>query len=262
MRVTAKNGARFERVEIDPNAPSPTLLSTGAPYIEIEGELKERERESTEMREPKKPPYRVPTMEEVRAIPYCGLRVASTFSGGGGSSLGYRMAGLKVVWASEFVESARETYSANFPDTPVDARDIRTVKGSEILAAVELKEGELDVLDGSPPCSAFSTAGKREAGWGVSKSYSDNKEQVVDDLFFEYARILGEVRPRAFVAENVAGLVRGTAKGYFLEILAALKAKGYRVKARVLDAQWLGVPQARQRVWDAATTLAGELLLR
>ena len=195
-----------------------------------------------------KPPYRVPTMAEVQAIPLCGLRVASTFSGGGGSSLGYRMAGLKVAYASEFVESARETYAANFPDTFLDPRDIRTVKGSEILSAIGLKDGELDVFDGSPPCSAFSTAGKREKGWGVSKSYSDDKKQVVDDLFFEYARLVGEVRPRAFVAENVSGLVKGAAKGYFLEILAALKAKGYRVKSRLLDAQWLGVPQARRRL--------------
>ncbi len=150
---------------------------------------------------PAKPPYRVPSMAEVRAVPLCGLRVASTFSGGGGSSLGYRMAGLKVAWASEFVESARETYAANFPDTILDARDVREVRGAEILAALGMREGELDVLDGSPPCSAFSTAEKRDKGWGEKKNYSDGKEQVIEDLFFEYARLVGEVRPRAFVAE-------------------------------------------------------------
>ncbi|MFB7496071.1 DNA (cytosine-5-)-methyltransferase [Streptomyces sp. NPDC056161] len=96
-------------------------------------------------------------------------------------------------------------------------------------------------------CAAFSTMGKREAGWGQVKAYSDTRQRV-DDLFFEYTRILKELQPRTFVAENVSGLVKGTAKGYFLEILAALKAPGYRVEARLLDASRLGVPQSRQRL--------------
>lgn len=90
---------------------------------------------------------------------------------------------------------------------------------------------------------------RRQTGkaWGQVKKYSD-AEQRVDDLFFEFARLVDGIRPKVFVAENVSGLVKGTAKGYFLEILAALKACGYRVSARLLDAQWLGVPQARQRL--------------
>jgi DNA (cytosine-5)-methyltransferase 1 len=101
-------------------------------------------------------------------------------------------------------------------------------------------------MDGSPPCASFSTAGKREAGWGKVKTYSDTKQRT-DDLFFEYIRLVNGIRPKVFVAENVSGLVKGTAKGYFLEILAAMKAIGYVVKCKVLDAQWLGVPQQRQR---------------
>jgi len=66
-------------------------------------------------------------------------------------------------------------------------------------------------------------------------------------LFFEFIRLLDGLKPRVFVAENVSGLVKGVAKGVFLEILAKLKACGYRVGVKVLDAQWLGVPQARQR---------------
>jgi len=186
-------------------------------------------------------------MEEIRALPPTGLKVVSLFSGGGGSSLGYAMAGMKVVWASEFVEMARETYAANFPSTILDGRDIRTVTAEDILAATGLEVGELDVLDGSPPCASFSTAGKREKHWGKEKTYSDTQQRT-DDLFFEYARILKGLQPKVFVAENVAGLVRGVAKGYFKEIHAALEACGYRVKARLLDAQWLGVPQCRQRV--------------
>ena len=196
---------------------------------------------------PNKPPYRVPLMSEIRALPWNGFKVASTFSGCGGSSTGYRMAGFKVVWASEFIDSARETYMANCdPLTIVDGRDIRQVKAEEILSATGLAVGELDLLDGSPPCASFSTAGKRESGWGKVKKYSD-KAQRTDDLFFEFTRLLAGLKPKTFVAENVSGLVKGTAKGYFLEILAALKASGYRVTCRVLDAQWLGVPQQRQR---------------
>lgn len=194
-----------------------------------------------------KPPYRVPLMSEIAALPWNGFKVASTFSGCGGSCTGYRMAGFKVVWANEFVPAAQASYKANAAaDCILDCRDIRTVKAEDILAATGLKAGELDLFDGSPPCASFSTAGKREAGWGKVKAYSDTKQRT-DDLFAEYVRILNGLQPKTFVAENVSGLVKGTAKGYFLEILAALKASGYRVTCRVLDAQWLGVPQQRQR---------------
>lgn len=188
-------------------------------------------------------------MAEIRALPPNGLKVVSTFSGGGGSSCGYAMVGFKVLWASEFIDAARDTYAVNFPTTILDGRDIRTVTAEDILAATGLKVGELDVFDGSPPCSAFSTAGKRDKGWGIAeKKYSDKSQASVEDLFFEYARLLKGLQPRAFVAENVSGLVKGVGKGYFIEILKALEAAGYVVSARLLDAQWLGVPQTRQRL--------------
>ncbi len=194
-----------------------------------------------------KPTYQVPSMSEIRAMPWNGYNVISTFSGCGGSSLGYRMAGFKVLWASEFIDAARDSYAANKADyTIIDPRDIRQVTADDILAAIKMQPGELDLFDGSPPCASFSTAGKREAGWGKVKAYSD-KAQRTDDLFFEYIRLLRGLRPKVFVAENVSGLVKGTAKGYFIEIMKELKASGYRVSCKVLDAQWLGVPQARQR---------------
>lgn len=193
-----------------------------------------------------KPPYRVPLMSEIRALPWNGFTAASTFSGCGGSSLGYKMAGFKVAWASEFIPAAQETYRANHPDTILDTRDIRTVQPEEVLAALKMQPGDLDLFDGSPPCASFSTAGKRESGWGKVKKYSDGAQRT-DDLFHEFIRLVRGIRPKVFVAENVSGLVKGTAKGYFLEILAAMKASGYRVTCRVLDAQWLGVPQQRQR---------------
>ena len=158
------------------------------------------------------------------------------------------MAGFKVVYANEFVPAARETYFANAPlGTIVDDRDIRDVTPESILEKIGMRIGELDLLDGSPPCASFSTAGRRNKLWGKSKSYSDTA-QVTDDLFFEYVRILDGLQPKVFVAENVSGLIKGTAKGYFIDILKRMKACGYRVEARVLDAQWLGVPQMRQRL--------------
>lgn len=195
----------------------------------------------------RKPVYRVPSMPETRAVPQTGLTLVSTFSGCGGSCLGFRMAGFETLWASEFIPAARQVYELNHPGIPIDTRDIRDVQPEEILAAIGKKKGEIDVLEGSPPCASFSTAGKREKRWGQVVKYSETTQRV-DDLFFEFVRILKGLQPRVFIAENVSGLVKGKAKGYFKEVLAAMKAAGYKVRARLLDAQWLGVPQTRQRV--------------
>lgn len=194
-----------------------------------------------------KPPYYVPSMAEIEALPWNGFNAISTFSGAGGSCLGYRMAGFRVLWASEFIPAAQEVYRLNHPDTILDTRDIRQVQPQDILDAIGMQAGELDLMDGSPPCASFSTAGKREKGWGQVKAYSDTKQRT-DDLFFEFARLVKGIQPKVFIAENVSGLVKGTAKGYFKEILQALKDCGYTVRAKLLDAQWLGVPQMRQRV--------------
>ena len=195
-----------------------------------------------------KPPYSVPTMDQVRSIPWNGLTVASTFSGAGGSCTGYRMAGYRVVWANEFVPAAQASYKANASEhCTLDCRDIKLVLAEDIFKATGLKQGELDLFDGSPPCQAFSTAGKREKGWGKKKSYEHGATQCNEQLFTQYIRLLRDLQPRVFVAENVSGLVKGTAKGFFLEILRDLKACGYQVKCKVLDAKWLGVPQSRTR---------------
>lgn len=195
-----------------------------------------------------KPEYKVPSMREIEQMPWNGYKVVSTFSGGGGSCLGYRLANFRVLYANEFVEEAQKTYKANHPQSYLDCRDIRTVSGNSLLNAVGLTAGEVDIFDGSPPCCAFSTAGKREKGWGEQRAYSDGKTQRADDLFFEYARLIKEVQPKVFIAENVSGLVKGTAKGYFKLILQELKNCGYEVKAALLNAKWLGVPQARERI--------------
>lgn len=196
----------------------------------------------------KKPPYRVPSMTDIENLTPNGVKVISTFSGCGGSSLGYRMAGCTVLGANEFVPAAQDVYRLNAsPSTVLWTDDVRNLTGQQMLTDVGLKEGELDILDGSPPCASFSKAGRGAAGWGEQRKYSDTRQRS-DDLFFEYARLLAEMQPKAFIAENVQGLTQGVAKGYFQLIFKALENAGYNVKASVLDASLLGVPQARKRV--------------
>jgi DNA (cytosine-5)-methyltransferase 1 len=190
-------------------------------------------------------------MRSIRRIEPGPYVVATTFAGGGGSSLGYRMAGMRVAFANEVVPEARATYAANAaPYTVIDGTDIRQLDPNTLLDAVEALTGsrELDVLDGSPPCMSFSTAGKRHKGWGEVGKHTDGTNQRSDDLFYVYCELVAAVRPRVFVAENVPGMARGVSVGYFNEVLRRLKAAGYRVSVRELDAQWLGVPQARRRL--------------
>lgn len=195
-----------------------------------------------------RPPYRVPTMAEIAALPWNGLKAIDLFSGCGGTCLGLRLAGFRVLWANEFVPIAQDSYRANAAtETVLDCRDIREVEPGQILEATKLKVGDVDLCSGSAPCQAYSMSGKRAAGWGKDRTYAHGASQRNEDMFFEFVRIRDGLQPKVFVAENVTGLVKGAAKGYFLEILKALK-NGYQVEARVLDAQWLGVPQQRQRV--------------
>ena len=162
--------------------------------------------------------------------------VISTFAGCGGSSLGYKWAGFRELLAIDFDDNAVETFKLNFPEVPCWKRDIREVTGAEIMAACHIKPGDLDVLDGSPPCQGFSTAGKRK---------------VLDprnDLFREYVRLIKELQPKVFVMENVSGMVKGIMKGRFIEIMKDLKSTGYNVKAKMMNAKWYEVPQSRERM--------------
>lgn len=162
--------------------------------------------------------------------------VISTFSGCGGSSFGYQLAGFKVRLAVEWDKHAAATYRANFPDTPLYVGDICKLSADECAELSGLELGELDVFDGSPPCQGFSTAGKRDFG--------DDRNQ----LFREYVRLMTALRPKAFVLENVAGMVKGKMRLIFVDMLKELKVCGYRVKARVLNAMYYNVPQSRNRV--------------
>lgn len=186
-------------------------------------------------------------MTEIAQIPPNGYNVISTFSGCGGSSLGYKLSGYKVKCAVEFIPNAAETYSLNFPDTPVLQKDIREVTGEELLTIAGLKKFELDILDGSPPCCDFSINGKRELGWGKVKKYSST-EQRVDDLFFEYARLVKDIMPKVFVAENTKGLTLGKARAVLKQIMDTLTDIGYNVSCKVVDTSKWGIPQKRERL--------------
>lgn len=192
-------------------------------------------------------PYRVPSMDEIFGTQKNGFKVVSTFAGTGGSSLGYRMAGFKILLANEFVPAAQESYRSNAEtDTIIDTRDIRDVQAQSILDKIGMKRGELDLFDGSPPCSSFSTAGKLAKGWGEVKSYSSTSQRT-DDLFIEYIRLVDGIQPKVFVAENVSGLAKGVAIGYFKRIMGWMSDVGYDVQARIVNSAWCGVPQSRHR---------------
>lgn len=194
--------------------------------------------------------YKIQTVEELRKNTSSGnhkFEVVSLFAGGGGSSTGYRMAGGKILAINEFIPEAVNTYRANWPETKIISDDIRKTSAEDILNLIGRKSGELDLLDGSPPCSAFSTAGKMDKNWGKTKKYSDAIQSNVEDLFYEYIRILQGIKPKVFIAENVSGLVKGASKGYFNDIISKMRKAGYVVSCKVLDARWLGVPQRRAR---------------
>lgn len=174
--------------------------------------------------------------------------VISTFAGGGGSSTGYRLAGGDILLINEFVEAAIETYSANFKDTKVLVDDIKKYSSQEFLDMAGIKKGELDILDGSPPCSAFSVAGSREKGWDKQKKYSDGKMQVaIEDLFYEFIRIAEGVQPKVIVAENVKGITFGKAIEKLNAFINEFEKIGYNVTYKVLNAADYGVPQGRER---------------
>ncbi|MCK4958004.1 MAG: DNA (cytosine-5-)-methyltransferase [Planctomycetes bacterium] len=162
--------------------------------------------------------------------------IISTFAGCGGSSLGYSMAGYRELLAIEWNDNAVAIFKLNFPGIPVYHGDIHELKVEQCLKLAGIKAGELDLLDGSPPCQGFSTAGKRQM--------DDKRNQ----LYMEFVRLLRGLRPKVFVMENVSGLVKGKMKLIFADIMRELKASGYKVRCKLLNAMYFNVPQSRQRL--------------
>lgn len=191
-------------------------------------------------------------LSELKNVPKNGLTVFSCFSCGGGSSMGYKLAGYDVIGNCEIDPRVMEVYKKNnHPKYPylMDIRDFLKIPASDLPAELF----RLDILDGSPPCSVFSTAGEREKGWNKEKVFREGQaKQKLDDLFFYFIRLAEKLKPRVVIAENVSGLLKGNAKGYVNEIFKAFDAAGYKTQLFLLNAAFMGVPQKRERCFFIA----------
>ena len=201
-------------------------------------------------------------------------KVFSCFACGGGSTMGYKLAGFDVLGCNEIDPKMIEAYKANHNPKyaylePIQTFKLRTDLPDELY--------NLDILDGSPPCSSFSMAGNREKDWGKEKKFREGQaEQILDNLFFDFIDLAKKLQPKVVIAENVKGLLLGNAKQYVRRIYREFDLAGYYVQHWLLDASKMGVPQKRERVFfiamrkDIATpflksidlfTIAPELIL-
>jgi DNA (cytosine-5)-methyltransferase 1 len=177
-------------------------------------------------------------------------KVFSCFACGGGSTMGYKLAGFDVLGCNEIDPKMIEAYKANHNPKyaflePIQTFKLRTDLPDELY--------NLDILDGSPPCSSFSMAGNREKDWGKDKVFREGQAmQVLDTLFFDFIDLAKELQPKIVVAENVKGLLLGEAKKYVIEIYREFEKAGYYCQHFLLDASKMGVPQKRERVFFIA----------
>lgn len=177
-------------------------------------------------------------------------KVFSCFSCGGGSTMGYKLAGFDVLGCNEIDPKMMEAYTLNHNPKYSYLEPIQTFKLRD-----DLPEDlyNLDILDGSPPCSSFSMAGKREKYWGTEKVFREGQAmQVLDTLFFDFIDLAKKLQPKVVIAENVKGLLLGEARQYVSQIYRDFDLAGYYVQHFLLDASKMGVPQKRQRVFFIA----------
>ncbi len=174
-------------------------------------------------------------------------KVFSCFSGGGGSTMGYKLAGFDVIGCCEIDKRMMAIYTENHKPKYAFCEPIQDFKKREDLPD-ELYN--LDILDGSPPCSTFSMAGSREDSWGKMKHFREGQaEQVLDTLFFDFIDLAERLQPKVVIAENVKGLLMGGAKDYVRRIYEAFDNAGYYCQHFLLDGQNMGLPQRRERVF-------------
>ncbi|WP_020621028.1 DNA cytosine methyltransferase [Paenibacillus daejeonensis] len=180
------------------------------------------------------------------------LKVFSCFSCGGGSTMGYKLAGYTVLGNVEIDPQMMKIYQQNHnPRFPF----MMPIQGFLKLPDEEIPSElfDLDVLDGSPPCSVFSVSGDREDKWGSEFAFREGQAvQRLDDLFFDYLDVADRLRPKVIVAENVKGMILGNARGYVSLILSRFKEMGYRAQLFLLNSATMGVPQKRERIFFIA----------
>ena len=178
------------------------------------------------------------------------IKVFTTFSCGGGSSMGYKRAGFQVIGNVEIDPKINAMYCKNNHPKYNYCMDLRDFNKLNDLPE-ELYH--LDILDGSPPCTTFSMAGKRENTWGKKKKFREGQtEQTLDDLFFVFLDTVEKLKPKVVIAENVEGIINGNAKGYVNLIVKRFHELGYDVQIFNLNAAFMDVPQARHRVFFLA----------
>jgi len=161
------------------------------------------------------------------------------FAGVGGLSLGFEQAGFDVVAAVEIDPIHAAGHKLNFPDCTVICRDVRALSGPEIREASGIGNQTIDVLFGGPPCQGFSLIGHRVL------------EDPRNSLVFHFLRLVGELKPRAFVMENVPGMATGPHTELLAELIDQFRRLGYKVRQphRILNAANFGVPQDRRRLF-------------
>lgn len=164
----------------------------------------------------------------------------SLFSGLLGLELGLHKAGFAIKLAIDIDTIARETVVTNFPQLDYIVKDVSRVTASFILDRLDFKTGDIDLLAGGLPCQPFSKSGLR-------KGLSSDKGM----LFEQYVRLLVKLKPKAFLLENVRGIVSSRQGQDFKEILDKFRRTGYTLYCKVLDAANYGVPQFRQRLFIA-----------
>lgn len=177
-------------------------------------------------------------------------KVFSCFACGGGSTMGYKLAGFDVLGCNEIDPKMIEAYKANHNPKYAYLEPIQTFKLREDLPQ-ELFE--LDILDGSPPCSSFSMSGNRGKDWGKEKVFREGQaEQILDTLFFDFIDLAKKLQPKVVIAENVKGLMLGDAIGYVRDIYREFDLAGYYVQHWLLNGSKMGIPQKRERVFFIA----------
>jgi len=168
--------------------------------------------------------------------------VISLFSGCGGSTTGYKLAGYKPLLAvdsSEFMKNSLATYRMNHRKTKLVDINIRELSAEKCMELAGIQKGELDLLDGSPPCQGFSTANTN------GRSIQNEK----NTLPFHMVRLVRGMQPKVFIMENVEGLIKFPMHIMMLRILRKFRNCGYDVKAKKLNARNYGVPQSRPRIF-------------
>ncbi len=167
------------------------------------------------------------------------MKVGSVFSGLGGFDLGLERAGMEVMWQVEIDSFRRRILKRHWPDVE-QFEDVRKVggHGTEPPSPRKQQLGAVDLLCGGFPCQDLSVAGRRG---GIHAERSG--------LFFEFARLAGELRPNWLLIENVPGLLSSNKGEDFKTVLKTLSELGYAVAWRILDSRYFGVPQRRRRVY-------------